>query len=150
MTESKNMNKTGETDANVADFINAVPDEVKRADAWKLVDIMSGITGTEPKMWGSSIVGFGFLHYKYPTGHEGDMPVTAFSPRKAAITLYLNSGSDWDRYDDLLDSIGKYKVGKGCFYIKRLSDVDLDKLTELISRSASEYMDLPETSSSIS
>lgn len=145
MTDSKNMNQTGETDSSVADFIDAVPDDIKRADAWKLVDIMSRVTGKEPKMWGPSIVGFGFHHYKYPTGHEGDMPTTAFSPRKTAITLYLNSGSEWEEHADLLDSMGKYKVGKGCLYIKRLSDVNLDRLTELIERSARDYMDLPET-----
>ncbi|MEJ7839500.1 MAG: DUF1801 domain-containing protein [Thermomicrobiales bacterium] len=133
-------NKTPETNASVEDFINAVPDEVKRADAWKLVEIMSDITGQPPRLWGPSIVGFGFHHYTYATGHEGDMPIAGFSPRKAAITLYLNSGSGWEAHADLLETKGKHKLGKGCLYIKRLSDVQIDRLTELIRRSASEYL----------
>jgi nucleoid DNA-binding protein len=138
-TVSDNGNKTRESDASVSDFINAIEDEVKRNDAWKLVDIMTGITGKPPKMWGPSIVGFGTYHYKYESGREGDMPIAGFSPRKAAITLYLNSATGWDANDDLLDMLGKYKLGKGCLYVKWLADVDMEKLTALIERSAREF-----------
>ena len=86
-------NKMRVTDASVADFINAVPDETKRADSWKLVDIMSDITGEKPKMWGPSIIGFGTYHYVYASGREGDMPIVGFSPRKAAMTLYVTPRS---------------------------------------------------------
>jgi hypothetical protein len=129
-------NKTKQTDASVSEFINAIEDKVKRADAWKLVEIMTGITGEPPKMWGPSIVGFGTYHYRYESGREGDMPVTGFSPRKSAITLYLNPGSGWDAHADLLESLGKHKLGKGCLYVNRLSDVNSERLKALIERSA--------------
>jgi nucleoid DNA-binding protein len=132
-------NKTKQTDASVSDFIEAIDDEAKRTDAWKLVEIMTGITGEAPKMWGPTIVGFGTYHYKYVSGREGDMPVTAFSPRKSAITLYLNAGSGWDAHADVLESLGKHKLGKGCLYIKRLTDVDVNRLSTLIERSARAY-----------
>ena len=133
------QNKTAATDASVAEFINAVDDEVKRADSWALVEIMQRITGEPPKMWGPSIVGFGTYHYTYESGREGDVPIVGFSPRKAALTLYLSSGSSWEAKADLMDSLGKHKVGKGCLYIKRLSDVDTGILTKLIERSAREF-----------
>jgi len=132
-------NETVETEASVADFINAVDDEVKRADSWALVEIMQGVTGEPDRMWGPGIVGFGSYHYVYESGREGDMPIAGFSPRKAAITLYLNSGSGWEAISDIMNSLGKHKVGKGCLYIKRLSDVDRAKLTELIERSVREF-----------
>jgi hypothetical protein len=133
------QNKTVETDASVAEFINAVDDDVKREDSWKLVEIMQQVTGEPPRMWGPSIVGFGTYHYVYESGREGDMPVVGFSPRKAALTLYINSKSGWEAHADLMESLGKHKVGKGCLYIKRLSDVDMEKLAGLIERSAKDY-----------
>lgn len=127
-------NKTKQTEASVAEFLNAVEDPIKKADSDRLVEIMSGVTGEPAKMWGSSIVGFGSYHYRYESGREGDMPMTGFSPRKAAITLYLMG--DWEENADVLARLGKHKLGVGCLYIKRLSDVDEATLIELIARTA--------------
>lgn len=127
-------NKTKETDASVQAFLEAVDDEKKREDAYALLDLMREATGQEPKMWGPSIVGFGSYHYKYDSGREGNSPLTGFSPRKAALTLYIMGG--FDAYEGLLDKLGKYKTGKGCLYLKRLSDVDENALKELVTRSA--------------
>ncbi|MCC6612603.1 MAG: DUF1801 domain-containing protein [Anaerolineae bacterium] len=127
-------NKTKETDASVQAFLEAVDDEKKREDAYAVLALMREATGLEPKMWGPSIVGFGSYHYKYDSGREGDSPLTGFSPRKAALTLYIMGG--FDTYDDLMRKLGKYKTGKGCLYLKRLSDVDEKTLKELVTRSA--------------
>ena len=127
-------NKTKETDASVQAFLEAVDDEKKREDAYALLDLMREATGLEPKMWGPSIVGFGSYHYKYDSGREGDSPLTGFSPRKAALTLYIMGG--FDAYDDLMSKLGKYKMGKGCLYLKGLGDVDENALKELVTRSA--------------
>lgn len=126
--------KTKENEASVEDFLNAVEDEQKRADCWKIADLMKKATGSDPKMWGASIVGFGNRTVKYSTGRELDWLVIGFSPRKQNLTLYLSIGGGWN--DDLLSKLGKYKTGKGCLYIKRLSDVDENVLTEMIDRSA--------------
>ncbi len=125
--------KTKQTDSSVEAFLNAIPDEQKRADAVALVKLIKQVTRFEPKMWGSSIVGFGSYHYKYDSGHEGDSMLVGLSPRKQNLTLYLMLGlAD---YSDLLKKLGKYKTGKGCLYINRLADVDLPTLKELIKRS---------------
>ena len=97
---------------------------------------MKNITGEVPKMWGNSIIGFGNFHYKYDSGREGDWFVTGFSPRKQNLTIYLMSG--FGGKDRLLDQLGKHKIGKGCLYIKRLEDVQLDTLKELIRNSVEE------------
>ena len=125
--------KTRLTDASVADFLQGVDDEQKRADCFELVDLMSDVTGEEPKMWGDSIVGFGTYHYKYASGREGDWMQVGFSPRKQSLTLYIMSG--FSRYDELMKGLGKFKTGKSCLYVKRLSDVDRDVLRELIAQS---------------
>ncbi|MDX1740237.1 MAG: DUF1801 domain-containing protein, partial [Rhodothermales bacterium] len=125
--------KTRLTDASVADFLHGVDDEQKRADCFELVDLMSDVTGEEPKMWGDSIVGFGTYHYKYASGREGDWMQVGFSPRKQSLTLYIMSG--FSRYDELMKGLGKFKTGKSCLYVKRLSDVDRDVLRELIAQS---------------
>ena len=125
--------KTRLTDASVADFLRGVDDEQKRADCFELVDLMSDVTGEEPKMWGDAIVGFGTYHYKYASGREGDWMQVGFSPRKQSLTLYIMSG--FSRYDELMKGLGKYKTGKSCLYVKRLSDVDRDVLRELIAQS---------------
>lgn len=125
--------KTKVNDASVEAFLSAVPDEKKRADAFRVLAIMREETGEEPQMWGDSIVGFGTYHYKYASGREGDWPLTGFSPRKASLTLYITPG--FDRYEDLLARLGKFTTGKSCLYVKRLSDVDEATLRELVRQS---------------
>ncbi len=123
-------NKTAPTSLSVTDFINAVDDEQKRKDSFDLVTLMRSISGNEPKMWGPSIIGFGSYHYKYASGHEGDAPLIGFSPRKAAISLYVFTGLDQHKH--LLNSLGKFKMGKACIYVKRLSDIDQSQLKALM------------------
>jgi hypothetical protein len=126
-------NKTRQTAVSVAAYLGALADETKRADAQALVKLMQSATGEEPKMWGPSIVGFGSYHYTYDSGREGDMPVVGFSPRKPATVLYGMRGAG--NADALLARLGKHTTGKGCVYIKKLSDVDLKVLKELIVKS---------------
>ena len=118
---------------DVVDFLNAVEHDTRREDAFVLLDLLKELTGEEPVMWGPSIVGYGTYHYKYPTGREGDMPLAGFSPRKAAITVYIMAG--FSRYEELMAKLGKYKTGKSCLYIKKLADVDIEVLKELIVES---------------
>lgn len=126
-------NKTKQTAVSVAAYIAALADETKRADALELVKLMQSATGEEPKMWGPSIIGFGSYHYTYDSGREGDMPLVGFSPRKPAFVLYGMRGAG--NAEALLARLGKHTTGKGCVYIKRLSDVDLKVLKELIVKS---------------
>lgn len=121
-------NKTTETDLSVTDFVNAQKGETKRADSFRLIELMSKITKLEPKMWGKSIIGFGTYHYKYASGHEGDAPLIGFSPRAAALTLYI---SDIER-EGFLEKLGAHKASKGCVYIGKLDDVDLAVLEKMI------------------
>jgi len=125
--------KTKLNDASVDDFLNAIKDEQVRQDCRTIAEIMQKAAKAEPKMWGSSIVGFGSYHYKYASGREGDWMLTAFSPRKQNITLYIYGG--FEGYDDLMAQLGKYSCGKSCVYIKRLSDVHLPTLKKLIKTS---------------
>ena len=125
--------KTRPTDASVEAFLDAVEDERKRSDARVVAGMMAEITGATGVMWGSSIVGFGSYHYRYASGREGDFLETGFSPRKRALTLYVMAG--FSEYDDLLGRLGKHTTGKSCLYVKRLSDIDLDVLRELLERS---------------
>lgn len=129
-------NKTTETESSVVDFINTTDDETKRNDAFELVKIMQKATGFEPKMWGPSIIGFGSYHYKYASGHEGDAPLAGFSPRKAAISLYLYLPDEIR--EKLLSEFGKHKSAKGCIYIKKLADIDVEILKKMISTSINE------------
>ena len=126
--------KTKETDGSVGAFLAAVPDEKMRKDCQVVAAMMERVVKTKPKMWGDSIVGFGTYHYKYPSGREGDWFLAGFSPRKKALTLYVMAG--FTRYDTLMDELGKYKTGKSCLYVKRLEDIDLAVLEELIDASA--------------
>jgi hypothetical protein len=122
--------KTTYTGKNVTDFIHAFADnEQKKADSFRLIELMQEWSGCDPKMWGPSIIGFGNYHYKYASGHEGDAPVLAFSPRKAALTLYVYSNTERSR--KLMEELGKYKMSKACIYIKKLSDINTDVLKEL-------------------
>jgi len=127
-------NKTKENDGDVMAFLNAVEPEKKREDSFTIMELMEEVTGEKAKMWGTSIVGFGSYHYKYESGREGDMALVGFSPRKQAITLYIMAG--FDNYDNLMENLGKYKTGKACLYIKKVEDVDMDVLRELVKQSA--------------
>jgi hypothetical protein len=122
--------KTRKTHASVEDFLNSVVDQRKRQDCFVLVDLMSEVTGSEPSMWGDSIVGFGSYPQTYSNGKVYDWPVIAFSPRKQNLTLYVMS--DGEQFDELLGRLGKHSASKACLYIKRLSDVDMTVLRELI------------------
>jgi hypothetical protein len=126
-------NKTQKNDLSVTDFLNSVPDEQKRRDSFAIMEMMKQASGAEPKMWGPAIIGFGDAHYKYESGREGDWFKVGFSPRKQNLTLYLMGGAP--SYPDLLGKLGKYKTGKGCLYINKLTDVDVEVLREMISRS---------------
>ena len=129
--------KTTETSKSVTDFINSVSDEIKRKDSFQIIDIMQKQTGFEPKMWGPSIIGFGNYHYKYESGHEGDMPLAAFSPRSTAIVFYFSE--EFENKEELLQRLGKHKTGKVCVYIKRIDDIDLYVLKIMIANSV-EYI----------
>lgn len=127
-------NKTTETESSVVDFINAfVEDESKRNDAFELIKLIQEVTLFKPKMWGPSIIGFGSYHYKYASGHEGDAPLVGFSPRKSAISLYIYVAPE--NRDELLSKLGKHKPSKGCIYIKKLADIDIEVLKNMISLS---------------
>lgn len=121
--------KTKATPVSVGDFIETVADERQRDDAKKIVALMERLSGHPPKMWGPSIIGFGSYHYKYDSGHEGDMARIGFSPRKANIVLYLLDG--FEGHAELMQRLGKHKSGKSCLYIKRLSDIDEGVLEQL-------------------
>lgn len=122
--------KTKPTEMQVADFIDAAPDAVRREDARTLVALMARITGAEPVMWGPSIIGFGSYHYRYDSGHEGEACRMGFSPRKAELVLYVLNGSP--EQDAQLARLGKHKTGKACLYIKKLADVDMVVLEALL------------------
>jgi hypothetical protein len=124
--------KTKETTASVAEFLEKISDPQRREDCRAVAKIMREVTGEEPKMWGSSIVGFGRYHYKYASGREGDWMITGFSPRKSALTLYFMGG--FDSSPQLMKKLGKYKTGGGCLYIKKLADVDVAVLRELVTK----------------
>ncbi|MFD2328185.1 DUF1801 domain-containing protein [Cohnella sp. GCM10020058] len=125
--------KTKATDSSVIEFIESVNHPQKRQDAYRLLDIYTETTGLEAKMWGPSIIGFGSYHYKYASGHEGDAPLASFSPRKAKISLYLSMNEN-DRAL-LLNQLGKHTSGKGCVYINKLDDVDIEVLKACIIQS---------------
>ncbi|MBM2840498.1 MAG: hypothetical protein HW412_1026 [Bacteroidetes bacterium] len=125
--------KTIVNDRSVTAFLNKIADEESRLDCFTLLKLMKQITGKQPKMWGPSIVGFGSYHYKYESGHEGDCPLVGFSPRKQSLTVYIMSG--FDRHKPLMKKLGVFKTGKSCLYIKKVEDVDLTVLKELITRS---------------
>lgn len=129
-------NKTKPEKTSVADFINSVEDEQKRKDSFVLLELFKSITKEEPVMWGPSIIGFGEYHYKYDSGREGDFLISGFSPRKAALTLYL-MGCMENEFAPLMEKLGKYKKSIGCIYIKKLADIDLDVLKQLIAESYS-------------
>jgi len=124
--------KTRQNQSSVQKFLKSVTDSAQRRDAKAVVKLMREVTGERPAMWGDSIVGFGRYHYKYASGREGDWFVMGMSPRKAALTLYLMC--DLSGIRPVLGRLGKHKTGKGCLYIRRLSDVDPDVLREALER----------------
>lgn len=129
-------NITRPTTLSVIEFINAVENDTRRSDSYVLLDLLEKITGHPPVLWGNSLIGFGSYHYKYDSGREGDMLMAGFSPRKQSLSIY-NTG--FKRYPELMEKLGKHKTGGSCLYINKLSDVNLDVLTELIS-TAYEHM----------
>jgi len=130
-------NKTIANALSVAEFMNAVADDHRREACYASFELMKDVSGEEPRMWGTSIVGFGSYHYVYESGREGDAPLTGFSPRSKSLTLYIMAG--FKRYDKLMNKLGKHRTGKSCLYINQLEDIDLDVLRELVHHSI-EYM----------
>jgi len=131
--------KTKPTKASVKEFLNQIPDKERREDCFAVAKIMEEITGDKPKMWGPSIVGFGTYRYKYASGREGDWPVTAFSPRKKDLTVYLMMG--FTKHTELMQKLGKHSAAKSCLYIKRLSDIHVPTLKKLIKISVKDLHD---------
>jgi hypothetical protein len=125
--------KTLPSDESAAAFIARVPNVARREDASTLCRLLAEWTGEAPVMWGTSIVGFGSYRYRYDSGHQGTGPLVGFSPRKANLVLYLVGGVQ-DRYPKLLEQLGPHRVGKGCVYLRRLDDVDLQVLRSLVDR----------------
>ena len=130
-------NKTTETELSVEAFLLAIKDADRQKDCRELVSLISEALNLTPKMWGTAIVGFGSYHYKYESGREGDAPLTGLASRASDIVFYLSSA--FDQRDELLARLGKHKTGKGCVYIKKLSDIDKNILLEMIKHSASYY-----------
>jgi hypothetical protein len=125
--------KTRPNDQSVEAFINSIDDVNRRQDCWKILEIMQEASGETACMWGDNIVGLGSYHYKYASGRDGNWFLTGFSPRKKDLTLYIMAG--FEQYSELLDGLGKHKTGKSCLYIKRVDDIDLGVLKELVERS---------------
>jgi Domain of unknown function (DU1801) len=125
-------NKTKQTEVSVKKFIDAVPDEQKRKDAFAILEMMQRATRLEAKMWGTAIVGFGSVHYKYESGREGDICLMGFSPRKQSISLYLPGGHT--AYASELKKLGKHETGKGCLYINKLAEVDTTVLKKILEK----------------
>ena len=138
MAELKTKRNKGDVEA----FLNSIADEKKRHDSYTILELMKQVTGTEAEMWGESIIGFGSYHYKYKSGREGDWFLTGFSPRVQNLTLYIMAG--FDEYDQLLSKLGKHSTGKSCLYIKKIEDVNVDVLKELVKRSV-EHMEKSST-----
>ena len=131
--------KTQPNQGSVVDYLNSVENEVKRADSFKILELMQEVTGEEPIMWGDSIVGFGTYRYKYASGRQAEWFLTGFAPRKQNLTLYIMSG--FENYDQLLGQLGKHKTGKSCLYINKLDDVNLDVLQRLVKESVNHMIE---------
>ncbi len=132
--------KTRLNDASVEDFITTSTSGVKRDDSFVLLELYSKVTGEKPRMWGTSIIGFGLYHYKSErSSQEGDWPLAAFSPRKQSLTLYVSPG--FNGYSELLAKLGKHKTSKACLYINKLADVDIEILEQIVKKS---YIDSKE------
>lgn len=127
------QNKTLKTSENVTDFLNKISDNQMRQDCLEIHKLMETTTGETGAMWGTSIVGFGTYHYKYESGREGDFLCVGFSPRKQNITLYILGG--FSAYENLLKNLGKFKTGKSCLYIRKLADINIEILKDIVARS---------------
>ncbi len=125
--------KTQPTGANVHAFLNSVENDRRRQDAFHVLDIFTKVTGYPAEMWGPAIIGFGRYRYVYASGRSGEWMLTGFSPRKQNLVLYIMSG--FQHFDELLGRLGKFKTGKGCLYINKLEDIDLEVLEKLIRES---------------
>ena len=123
-------NKTKAMEASVEDYFAAIGDEARRKDCETLATLMTKVTKQQPTMWGASIVGFGSYHYKYESGREGDSCLTGFASRKNDISVYLTANVLGQ--DELLLKLGKHKIGKGCLYVRKLGDIDLTVLEQLV------------------
>ncbi|MFC4209562.1 DUF1801 domain-containing protein [Pedobacter lithocola] len=131
--------KTIETALSVRDFIESYADsEEKKTDSYRLIELMTGWSGFDARLWGTSIIGFGSYHYKYESGHEGDAPLMGFSPRKSAFSLYVFSPIP--EQEKMLGLLGKFKIGKACIYVKKLSDINTDVL-EKMARTTIAYIE---------
>lgn len=130
---ARGANKAIATDGDVGAFIDGVADDRRRRDAELLLGLMREVTGQPPVLWGTSIIGFGSRHYRYPSGREGDTAAVSFSPRKAQTVLYLTGALDG--YKDLLARLGQYQAGKGCLYLRRVDQADTEALREIVARS---------------
>ncbi len=130
---AKSENKTQATKVDVVDFIAAIEPDKKREDAATLVALFERVTGLKPVMWGPAIVGYGRYHYNYDSGREGDLMLTGFSPRKANLVMYIMPGYQFGEMADMLARLGKHKLGKSCLYIKKLADIDLAVLEEIVT-----------------
>jgi hypothetical protein len=129
-------NKTNITGVRVADYLSTIDDDERRQDCETLIKLMASITHTQPNIWGSSIIGFGCYHYRYPSGREGDAALTGFASRRTDISVYLVASAA--NQDQLLAQLGRHKMGKACLYIRKLADIDMHVLTQLIAGSVSE------------
>ncbi len=131
--------KTKPTDQSVIEFIEEIDSKAKKEDAYRLLDIYADVTGMEPVMWGTSIIGYGAYHYEYATGHSGEASIAGFSPRKAAHSLYLTMNEE--RKNELLAKLGKHRRGKSCVYVNKLADIDVDILKQMIEESVTYIKD---------
>ncbi len=136
------QNKTIETENSVAEFLKTIGDEQKRQDCSTIIELFTEHSGFEPKMWGTSIVGFGAFHYKYESGHEGDAPLAGLAARSNAITLYLSC--HFDEREQLLAQLGKHQTGKACIYIKKLEDIDTGVLGQMVKHTVERTKELYE------
>ena len=125
--------KTRKSDADVGAFLDRIENDERREDCRAVVELLADVTGEPPVMWGASIVGFGSYHYKYASGREGDWMATGVSPRKQSLTVYIMTG--FPRHEALMKKLGRYTTGKSCLYIRKLADVDMAVLRELVRES---------------
>lgn len=133
-------NKTIETENSVADFLTSISDSKRCEDCTFIINLLNKLSGFEPKMWGTSIVGFGIYNYKYESGHSGNAPLAGLASRKNALTIYL--ASTFDAKESLLSKLGKHKSSKSCLYIQKLEDIDIEILSQLVKKSIERVKEL--------